>query len=127
MSVVMPSLNQVQFLEAAVRSVLEQDYPHVELIVADGLLTGEVGYPILGQQAKLDALRRISARLGISTADALAVGDGANDLDMIRAAGLGIAYKAKPIVAAETRARIEHTDLRTALFFQGYGVSEIVA
>ena len=53
------------------------------------------------------------------------MGDGANDLDMIRAAGLGIAYKAKPIVAAETLARIEHTDLAAALFFQGYAESEI--
>ena len=64
--------------------------------------------------------------LGLAPADAVALGDGANDLDMIRAAGLGIAYKAKPIVAAETHARIRHTDLTAALFFQGYRAEEIV-
>jgi phosphoserine phosphatase len=94
----------------------------------DGVaLTGEVGLPILGREAKLVALLEETAAFGGTADDAIAMGDGANDLDMIRAAGLGVAYKAKPIVAAETRARIEHTDLRAALFFQGYTVSEIVA
>ena len=63
---------------------------------------------------------------GNFTADAIALGDGANDLAMIKAAGLGIAYKAKPIVAAEAHAAITHTDLHTALFFQGYHVDEFV-
>lgn len=97
-------------------------------LIDDGArLTGEVGQPILGREAKLSALLEETAALGGAADDALAMGDGANDLDMIKAAGLGVAYKAKPVVAAQTRARIEHTDLRAALFFQGYGVSEIVA
>ena len=76
---------------------------------------------------KLTALLEETAALGLTADDALAMGDGANDLDMIKAAGLGIAYHAKPIVAAQTLARIAHTDLRAALLFQGYAVSEIVA
>lgn len=96
-------------------------------LIDDGVaLTGAVGMPILGREAKLTALLEETAAFGGTADDALAMGDGANDLDMIRAAGLGVAYKAKPIVAAETRARIEHTDLRAALFFQGYGVGEVV-
>ena len=91
-----------------------------ELIVAGGMLTGEVGHPILGQQAKLDALRRISARLGIATADALAVGDGANDLAMIGDAGMGVALHAKPQVQAEARYRVNHGDLTALLYLQGY-------
>ena len=97
-------------------------------LIDDGaVLTGAVGQPILGREAKLTALLEETAALGLTADDALAMGDGANDLDMIRGAGLGIAYKAKPIVAAETRARIEHTDLRAALFFQGYAISDIVS
>lgn len=89
-------------------------------------LTGEVGQPILGREAKLAALLEETSALGGAANDALAMGDGANDLDMIRAAGLGVAYKAKPVVAAQTRARIEHTDLRAALFFQGYAVGDVI-
>ncbi len=96
------------------------------LLLEDGTaLTGGVARPILGREAKLTALKEEAAALGASPADAIALGDGANDLDMIRAAGLGVAYKAKPIVAAETTARIAHTDLRAALFFQGYKEAEI--
>lgn len=96
-------------------------------LIDDGVaLTGAVGQPILGREAKLTALIEETTAQGGTPADAIAMGDGANDLDMIRAAGLGVAYKAKPIVAAETLARIQHTDLRAALFFQGYDVSEIV-
>jgi phosphoserine phosphatase len=89
-------------------------------------LTGEVARPILGREAKLTALRQEAAAIGATPDDAIALGDGANDLDMIRASGLGVAYHAKPIVAAETTARIVHTDLRAALFFQGYAEDEIV-
>ncbi len=95
-----------------------------ELIVADGVLTGEVGHPILGQQAKLDALRRIASRLGIATADALAVGDGANDLAMLREAGMGVALHAKPQVQAEARFRVNHGDLTALLYLQGYAKAE---
>jgi len=90
------------------------------LIEADGVLTGEVGDPILGREAKLAALNQDAIALGIDLAETLAVGDGANDLAMINAAGLGVAYRAKPLVAAEADARIDHTDLTSLLYFQGY-------
>jgi phosphoserine phosphatase len=91
------------------------------LLLEDGAaLSGQVQEPILGRAAKLQALREESVNLGITLAETLAIGDGANDLDMIKASGLGVAYRAKPIVAAEAHARIEHTSLETALFFQGY-------
>ena len=90
------------------------------LIELDGALTGEVGDPILGKEAKLAALNAETAALGLTPADALAVGDGANDLAMIEAAGLGVAYRAKPIVAAQADAKVDHTDLTTLLYFQGY-------
>ena len=96
-------------------------------LIDDGAtLTGEVGRPILGREAKLAALDAFAAAAGITRADTLAMGDGANDLAMIKASGLGIAYRAKPVVAAEAHAAIEHTDLRAALFFQGYEASEFV-
>jgi phosphoserine phosphatase len=96
-------------------------------LIDDGAaLTGEVGRPILGREAKLAALDEYAAAAGISRADVVAMGDGANDLAMIKASGLGIAYHAKPVVAAEAHAAIEHTDLRAALFFQGYEVAEFV-
>ena len=87
---------------------------------------GEVGRTILGREAKLTALDETAAAHGLARADALALGDGANDLDMIRAAGLGIAYHAKPIVAEQATAAIQHTDLTAALFFQGYAADEFV-
>jgi phosphoserine phosphatase len=97
------------------------------LLADDGLaLTGEVARPIIGREAKREALLEAVSQLGIGTDDAIAMGDGANDLDMIRAAGLGIAYKAKPLVAAEANASIQHTDLTAALFFQGYRASDFV-
>ncbi len=103
------------------------DDDRANTLIDDGAaLTGVVGQPILGREAKLTALKEETAALGATPDDAVAMGDGANDLDMIRAAGLGIAYKAKPIVAAETHARIQYTDLRAALFFQGYRVDQIV-
>ncbi|MEZ5953281.1 MAG: phosphoserine phosphatase SerB [Hyphomonas sp.] len=96
-------------------------------LIDDGAaLTGEVGRPILGREAKLAALDEFAAAAGLTRADAIAMGDGANDLAMITAAGLGIAYRAKPIVAAEAHAAIDHTDLRAALFFQGYRADEFV-
>jgi phosphoserine phosphatase len=90
------------------------------LIEAGGALTGEVGRPILGREAKLAALREEADALNIDLAETLAIGDGANDLAMIGAAGLGVAYRAKPLVAAEADARVDHTDLTTLLYFQGY-------
>jgi phosphoserine phosphatase len=96
-------------------------------LIDDGkALTGEVGRPILGREAKLAALDEFAAAKGIGRDDVIAMGDGANDLAMIKASGLGIAYHAKPVVAAEAHAAIEHTDLRAALFFQGYEAKEFV-
>ena len=94
------------------------------LIELNGALTGEVGDPILGKEAKLAALNEETADLGVTPAEALAVGDGANDLAMIEAAGLGVAYRAKPIVAAQAHAKVDHTDLTTLLYFQGYKTEE---
>jgi len=94
-----------------------------ELIIKDGALTGEVGLPILGRDAKRTALEAARRRLGLSIEETLAIGDGANDLDMIQHAGLGVAYHAKPIVAKAARARVAHGDLRTVLYFQGYAQS----
>ena len=91
-----------------------------ELLDDGAALTGAVQEPILGRAAKLEALRGEAQTLEITEADALAIGDGANDLDMIKAAGLGIAYRAKPVVAAEANAKIDYTSLEAALFFQGY-------
>ena len=90
------------------------------LIEAGEALTGAVGEPILGREAKLAALMEEAAALGIQPAQALAIGDGANDLAMLGAAGLGVAYRAKPLVAAEADARVDHTDLTSLLYFQGY-------
>lgn len=89
------------------------------LLIADGKLTGAPGVPILGRAAKLAALRAMTTEIGATPADAVAVGDGANDLDMIRAAGLGVAYRAKPAVAAEADARLDYSDLRAVLWLQG--------
>ncbi|WP_299618874.1 phosphoserine phosphatase SerB [uncultured Tateyamaria sp.] len=96
------------------------------LLVADGVLTGEVGMPILGQQAKVDALIQITAHLGLVGADVLAVGDGANDLGMLRRAGMGVALHAKPSVAAQCDVRVNFGDLTALLFLQGYARSEFV-
>ncbi len=90
-------------------------------------LTGLVQEPILGRAAKLQALQEETAALGIDPNETLAIGDGANDLDMIKAAGLGLAYRAKPVVVAEAHARIDHTSLESALFFQGYARGEFVS
>lgn len=98
-----------------------------ELLHDGAALTGKVAEPILDRDAKLATLRELAAANGWTEADALAVGDGANDLAMIRAAGLGVAYRAKPIVAAEARTRVDHADLRALLFFQGYPAKAFVA
>lgn len=91
------------------------------LLVEGGKLTGKVADPILGRAAKVQALEEISARLGISVADAIAVGDGANDLGMLGLAGTGVALHAKPSVQAECTVRVNHGDLTALLYVQGYG------
>ncbi|CAM5429199.1 phosphoserine phosphatase [Aquamicrobium terrae] len=90
------------------------------LIERDGRFVGEVGEPILGRAAKAEALLDISARLGLSPDEAIAVGDGANDLDMLQLAGTGVALHAKPSVAAAAQIRIDHGDLTALLYLQGY-------
>ncbi len=92
----------------------------------DGVLTGRVGEPILGRQSKLDALNEETAALGIELVATLAVGDGANDLGMIEAAGLGVAYRAKPVTAARADARVDRCGLEALLYFQGYRADELV-
>jgi phosphoserine phosphatase len=96
-----------------------------DLLDDGAALTGLVREPILGRKAKLAALENAVTSLGISAADALAVGDGANDLAMIQRAGLGVAYHAKPIVAAAARASINHGDLTALLYLQGYRDEEM--
>lgn len=96
------------------------------LIDKDGILTGEVAEPILGKQAKVDALEEISAKLGITPDDVIAVGDGANDLGMLGIAGSGVALHAKPTVAAQAKMRIDHGDLTALLYIQGYRKSDFV-
>ncbi len=94
---------------------------------AAGALTGLVDEPILGREAKLAALKEEAAAQQIPLSATLAVGDGANDLAMIEAAGLGVAYRAKPIVAAQADARVDHADLTALLYFQGYAEDSFVA
>jgi phosphoserine phosphatase len=96
------------------------------LLVQDGVLTGQVARPILGRQAKIDALDDISARLGLTAADVIAVGDGANDLGMLHRAGTGVALHAKPSVAAQCDIRINHGDLTALLYLQGYSAADVV-
>jgi phosphoserine phosphatase len=97
------------------------------LLIVDGdKLSGQVEEPILGREAKLATLIELRNRFGLSRQDTMAVGDGANDLAMLGEAGLGVAFRAKPAVAATAHARIDHADLSALLYAQGYGESEIV-
>ena len=100
------------------------DHHRANVLLDDGAaLLGTVAEPILDRGAKLAFLHEFAAAAGIGPEDALAVGDGANDLAMIRAAGLGVAFHARPVVAAEAAVRIEHAGLRALLFMQGYPAS----
>lgn len=93
---------------------------------ADGKLDGTVHDPILGAEAKQAALAELTARLGLTPGQAMAVGDGANDLPMLAAAGLGVAFHAKPKVAEAADVRIDHGDLTALLYLQGYRAEELV-
>ncbi len=97
-----------------------------ELLLQDGKLTGEVREPIVGRGAKLATLIDLREAFDLDDIDTLVVGDGANDLGMIQAAGLGVAYHAKPAVAAAAAARIDHGDLTALLYLQGYRRDEFV-
>ena len=98
-----------------------------ELVVRDGKLTGEVSEPILGRDAKLATLLELRESFDLDNIDTLVAGDGANDLGMIGEAGLGVAYHAKPAVAAAAAVRIDHGDLTALLYAQGFAREEFVA
>jgi phosphoserine phosphatase len=108
------------FFTSRVRSALGFDADHANILeVADGKLTGKVILPILGKEAKLKTLREACAKLQISPEEALAIGDGANDLPMLLAAGLGVAYHAKPVVRAQANAQLNHCDLSALAYVCG--------
>ncbi len=92
-----------------------------ELLIENGKLSGKVKEPILGRAAKLATLQELAGRLGIGMEETIAIGDGANDLDMITASGLGIAIHAKPAVAAAAQARLDHADLSAIIYCAGFG------
>ncbi len=97
------------------------------LKIADGKFSGEVEEPVLGKAAKLAALKELTEQHELPPHKTLAVGDGANDLDMLEAAGLGVAFHAKPAVASAAHARIDHSDLTALLFAQGYRLQDFVS
>ncbi len=110
----------IQFT-SAIAAKLGFDESRANRLIENGdTLAGTVARPILGKEAKVEALEHISARLGLTTGDAIAVGDGANDLGMIERAGLGVALHAKPIVANAAPISINHGDLTSLLFLQGF-------
>lgn len=96
------------------------------LLVEDGVFTGRVAEPILGRAAKYDALQELIGRLALQGAETMAVGDGANDLAMLEAAGIGVAFRAKPAVAAAAAARVDYGDLTALLYAQGYAATDLV-
>jgi phosphoserine phosphatase len=100
------------------------DHQGNELVFADDKLTGEVLEPILGRTAKLETMTRLCAEKGLDLGNVLAVGDGANDIKMIQAAGLGVAYHSPDIVRKEANASINHGDLTALLYMQGFHKSE---
>ena len=110
-----------------VAAALGFDFDSANVLMHDGkALAGTVEPPILGKEAKLATLRHLSASRGFATADAVTVGDGANDVPMLKEAGLGVAFHAKPAVAAEFAAGLDHCDLTGLLYLQGYRRSEFV-
>ena len=112
------------FTEQVARALGFDSHQANTLVFDRDRLAGTVHEPILGREAKLAALERLARDLGISLSESLAVGDGANDLAMLRRAGLGVAYHAKPKVAAEAAVRIDHGDLTALLYLQGYAREE---
>lgn len=110
-----------------VAAALTFDENHANtLLVENGRLTGQVALPILGKEAKVERLKAICAARGLSSDDVLAVGDGANDIPMLLAAGLGVALHAKPNVQAKVSACINHGDLTALLYLQGYRSADFV-
>lgn len=95
-------------------------------IGADGRFTGHLTGPLVGRATKLEILDELSGEMGVGRDQAAAIGDGANDLDMLKAAGLGVGYFPKPVVRENAGAVIEHTDMTTLLFYQGYREQDFV-
>ena len=115
------------FFTGRVASLVGFDVHRANVLLDDGSrLTGKVAEPILDRDTKQRTLHELAEAHAIPLSATLAVGDGANDLAMLRDAGLGVAYRAKPIVAAEARAKVDHADLRALLFAQGYRTEELV-
>jgi len=110
-----------------VREKLGFDFDAANMLEIDGrTLAGTVTRPILGKEAKLSTLQRLCDERGLGLGDAITVGDGANDLPMLKAAGLGVAFHAKPMVAAQVPARIRNGDLTALLYLQGYRRSDFI-
>ncbi len=97
------------------------------LLIKDKKLTGEVAMPILGQDAKVESLMQICSVHGLTPQDVLAVGDGANDIPMLQAAGMGVALHAKPKVQEQAKFRVNHGDLTALLYLQGFSKSEFIS
>lgn len=115
------------YFTAIVRNALGFDLDAANTLKHDGhTLSGSVQQPILGKEAKLATLQRLAVEQELSGEETLTVGDGANDLPMLKQAGLGVAFRAKPAVAAEVAARIDHGDLTALLYLQGYRRSDFV-
>ncbi|VDC25261.1 phosphoserine phosphatase SerB [Pseudogemmobacter humi] len=113
---------------AAIAATLGFDENRANTLLCEGgRLTGLVAEPILGKQAKVEALDELAARLGVSPAEVIAVGDGANDVPMLKHAGMGVALHAKPRVQAEADIRINHGDLTALLYLQGYTREEFAS
>jgi phosphoserine phosphatase len=109
------------FFTGRVAALVGFDAHHANRLLDDGTaLTGEVGEPILDRDTKRVTLRELAAAANLPLAATLAIGDGANDLGMLREAGLGIAFRPKPILAAAVACRLDHADLRAVLFAQGF-------
>jgi phosphoserine phosphatase len=116
------------FFTNQIRAQLGADYDQANnLEIASGSLTGEVSEPVLDRDGKLNALKRLAAARGLTIADAISVGDGDNDVPMLQAAGLGVAFRAKKRVAEAVGVRIDHGDLTALLYLQGYRQSEFVS
>ena len=95
-----------------------------ELLIEDGRLTGAVAKPALGKEAKPDILHRLISERGLKADDVIAVGDGSNDIPMLKAAGIGVAFHAKPVVNEQITTQIRHADLTALLYIQGYSSAE---
>jgi phosphoserine phosphatase len=116
------------FFTGRVAALCGFDMHRSNTLLDDGAaLTGRVAEPILDRDTKLATLTQLAGERGLPLSATLAVGDGANDLDMLSAAGLGVAFRAKPVVAAAAQARVDHADLRALLFAQGYRAGQFSA